>query len=126
MKRLISGVILIGLLMINLVVPTYALYTPSTDNNGYDSNDNTNQNSSTNGNNQTSGLQSQMDKKTKEALKTFKNFKFDNQAKQDFFDTVGKDPSSAEFESAGFGGDVYSDQSKFKIKDSEDSNVLGR
>ncbi|TNF69486.1 MAG: hypothetical protein EP298_03090 [Gammaproteobacteria bacterium] len=112
-------------LFISFPTSIYALYTPSNDSN-YDSNNNTDQNNSSTTNNQNSGLQTQMDKKTKEALKTFKNFKFEDQAKQDFFDTVGKDPSSSEFESGSFDSGTYSDQSSFKIKDSSDSDVLGR
>lgn len=123
MKVLLFLIVVLNLGCMVTFKPLYAL-----DDNSYNDNTNTSTNQSTNtsssSTSQNSGLQQEMDKKTQEALKTFKNMKFEDQDKQDFFDTVGQTPTSSDFEGAGFGGDQVN-QDYFKIKDSSKPGMLG-
>ena len=78
---------------------------------------NSTENTSTN--NQSNNLVSEMNKKTKKALKAFKGLSKDNQqSKDDFFDTIGQSPTSADFE--GQTGEDVVVQKKFKFSDEND------
>ncbi|MCF6767140.1 hypothetical protein L3V86_02005 [Thiotrichales bacterium 19S11-10] len=74
---------------------------------------------------QNSNLAQEMDKKTKDALKIFKNLKFKDQSKQDFFDTVGQPTENSGFDGSGF-QDLTTDDETFKINESSNEGMLGR
>lgn len=114
-----NKVLLVALVFILLLVNrlSFADYDDNSSDTTSNSTSTSTNSSTTNTTSQNSNqLQQEMDKKTQQALKTFKNLKFQDESKEDFFKNIGQSPDDNEFD----GG--YGDSSKqhtFKIKNSD-------
>ena len=84
-----------------------------------DSSTSPNSTENTSTNNNSNNIVSEMNKKTQKALKAFKGLsKDDQQSKDDFFDTIGQSPTSADFE--GQTGEDVVVQKRFKFSEESD------